>query len=408
MGVDVHSAITISALLALLMGISLRYALQDYSPMLWPSMRLWIFGTLLQPIAWVLYGLRGQMTDLVTIVLANALLSLSFARLLQAVRLFVGRPGNAALIYLPVLLVALAEIVFTYVVPGIRMRVVSVSLLLALQFALTVAALLDGSLRRRSYLLTAAAFALPACVLIVRAVYEGLRVHSLSSAFASTPMQSAVFGIAAFLPVISTLGFVLMCNDRLNRELVRQASLDPLTGISNRRALGEAAERAIAAASRNGHGLAVLLVDADHFKRINDEYGHAAGDSALKMLVEALCSVLRREDLFGRLGGEEFVVVLPEADPASARYAAERLRQAVERTEFVIQRTTVPLYVSIGIALYQSGHDDFATLLRRADQAMYAAKRAGRNCVAGPDDLALESGTPDVESVADESGARII
>jgi diguanylate cyclase (GGDEF)-like protein len=397
LSLDIHSAVTISAVLALLMGISLRYVLRDYPATLLPSMRLWIFGTFLQPLGWVLYGLRGDVPDLVAIALSNAVLSLAFAKLFQALRSFVSRPASRILVYAPVVLVAAAEIVFTDVFPSIRMRVVSVSPLVAFQFAACAATMLLGSPpRRRSYVLTGLSFALPAGVLFLRTLYEGLRSGTLPSAFISTPMQIAVFAAGAFLPAISTFGFVLLCNDRLNLELLRQATLDPLTGINNRRALGEESVRLIATARRHGSRLAVLLVDVDHFKAVNDDYGHASGDSVLQLLVGALRSELRPEDCFGRLGGDEFAVVLPAVDETAARVVAERLRQAVERTEFVIQGGTARLHVSIGFALSGPGDDDFDDLLRRADQAMYAAKRAGRNLIAGPPELSEIGVVPSV------------
>jgi diguanylate cyclase (GGDEF)-like protein len=132
----------------------------------------------------------------------------------------------------------------------------------------------------------------------------------------------------------------------------------------------------------------LLLVDVDHFKRINDVHGHEVGDDALKLLATTLQGALRSEDLFGRLGGEEFVAVLPESDESAAAASAERLRRAVEDCAFSVRGQAHPLRVSIGVAVMQSG-DDFAALLRRADLAMYAAKRAGRNRVRGPGDLAL-------------------
>ena len=397
MSLDIHSAVTISAVLALLMGISLSYVLRDYPPTLLPSMRLWIFGTFLQPLGWILYGLRGDVPDLVAIALSNAVLSLAFAKLFQALRSFVSRPASAMLVYTPVVLVAAAEIVFTDVSPSIRMRVVSVSPVVAFQFAACAATMLLGSApRRRSYVLTGVSFALPACVLFLRTLYEGLRSGTLPSAFISTPMQIAVFAAGAFLPAISTFGFVLLCNDRLNIELLRQATLDPLTGINNRRALREESVRLIATARRHGYRLAVLLVDVDHFKAVNDDYGHESGDAVLQTLVGALRSELRPEDCFGRLGGDEFAVMLPAVDEAAARVVAERLRQAVERTEFVIQGGAARLHVSIGFALSEPGDDDFDTLLRRADQAMYAAKRAGRNLIAGPLELSAIEVIPSV------------
>ncbi len=384
---DIRTMIMIAAALALMVGVSLRYALRDYPASLWPSIRPWILGTVLQPTAWVLYGMRDTIPDLLSMVVANSLLSFAFAKQIQAVRTFVGRPVNPLLTYLPVAATALLEILFTYGTPSLRWRTVAVSAVFCLQMICAVVALLDWRQpRRRSHLLTASAFLALAGVLIVRIVYEGLRVGTLASAFAPTPMQAAVFALAAFFPTVATLGFVLMCSDRLYQELERQATVDSLTGISNRRTLGELAARAIATAHRHKRSLGLLLLDADHFKRINDVYGHEVGDEALQMIAATLQFALREEDLVGRLGGEEFVIVLPEADEAAACAGAERLRHAIETAEFSAQHRLIPLRVSIGVAIIDDG-DDFASLLRRADQAMYAAKRAGRNRVVGPAEL---------------------
>ncbi|MEO8804177.1 MAG: GGDEF domain-containing protein [Rudaea sp.] len=388
---DIRTTVMIAALLALLVGISLRYVMRDAPANLWPSVRLWILGTVLQPTAWVLYGMRGAWPDWLAIVCANMLLSLAYAKHVQAVRTFVGRPRNRLLIYMPVAAIALLEIVFTYYLPSLRLRLVTVSAVFCVQMLSALVALLGwGQAQRRSHRLTASAFLVLAVVLIVRIVYEGLRPDGLSSALAATTMQTAVFGFAAFFPTIGTLGFVLMCGARLNEELERQATVDPLTGINNRRTLERLAAQAIALAHRHQRPLSVLMIDADHFKRINDVHGHAAGDEALVTLAGTLQCALRAEDLFGRLGGEEFVAVLPETDEAAARASAERLRVAVESIEFGAQRRLIALRVSIGIAVIADG-DDFAAILRRADQAMYAAKRSGRNRVAGPGD---DSGRP--------------
>jgi diguanylate cyclase (GGDEF)-like protein len=165
--------------------------------------------------------------------------------------------------------------------------------------------------------------------------------------------------------------------------LKHHATVDALTGINNRRTLDDLATRAIALAQESDEGLAVLMLDADHFKHINDVHGHEGGDEALRILAAVLQHSLPSDAMVGRVGGEEFVVVLPRADAPCARASAETLRAAVEDTVFHIQGGRVPLRVSIGIAVLEGG-DDFASLLRRADQAMYAAKRAGRNCVHGP------------------------
>jgi diguanylate cyclase (GGDEF)-like protein len=384
MSLDIRTTVMIAALLALIVGSSLRYALRDYPASLLPSIRLWVLGTLLLPTAWMLYALRNDIPDLLSIVVANGLLGLGFAKQVEAVRRFVGRPDNPALIYAPVASILLCELVFTYVAPNMRLRGVTVSAIISAQLWCAFAALLGQGLpRRRGYLLTAAAFASLAVALLARALYVSVQEQVVATPFSSSPMQTIVFGLAAAFPVAATLGFLLMCNDRLYQELKHLATFDGLTGLNNRRALGELATRAIAAAQQGNERLAMLMLDADHFKHINDVYGHEGGDEALRTLAAVLRRSLRSGAMLGRVGGEEFVVVLPQADEACARDSAERLRVAVENAECRVQGERVPLRVSIGVAVIDGG-DDFASLLRRADRAMYAAKRAGRNCVHGP------------------------
>lgn len=383
MALDTHTLMMLAALLTLLIGLSLRYVLHEYPADLYPSIRRWTFGIVTQATAWVLYGLRDQIPDLLSVVAANALLSMAFAKQTQAVRVFAGLRVTHTATYGPVVLVLLVEILFTYVVPSMRLRLLAATPLFCLQMAYGGMSLLGTSQApRRSYRLTASAFFALAAVLGTRVIYEGLAAQIGPSAFWTSPMQTAVFSFASFFPAVATLGFVLMCSDRLYQELERQAMTDALTGIRNRRTLYEQATHALALAQRHARPLAVLLIDVDKFKQINDRYGHEAGDTALQLLAAALQRALRSEDLCGRLGGEEFVAVLPETDEAAARASAERLRRAVEQLAFDVHGVPVPLRVSIGVALLRAG-DDFAGLLRRADMAMYEAKNSGRNCVRG-------------------------
>lgn len=380
---DIRTTTMLAAGLGLLVGLSLHYVLRSYPSMLGSSMRLWMLGILLQSVAWMLGCLPDNLPDVLTIVGANTLLSLSVAKQVEAVRSFTGSVANRTLIYAPVAATALVEVVFTYVIADARLRLIFGSAIFCAQLLCVVAALLDwGQPRRRSHLLTASAFFIFAVVLIVQIAYEALHAPAFADATVASPMQAAALGCAVFFPAVATLGFVLMCTDRLNQELEHQAKIDPLTGISNRRTLDELAAQALAAARRHKRNLAVLLADADHFKHINDMHGHEVGDDALRALAITLDCALRSEDLLGRIGGEEFVIVLPDADETAARISAERLRRAVEETRFTAGDELIPLRISIGIAVAGEG-DDFPALLRRADKAMYAAKRAGRNRVFG-------------------------
>lgn len=169
--------------------------------------------------------------------------------------------------------------------------------------------------------------------------------------------------------------------NRFQRQLEVLATTDGLTKLYNRRHFLELSKREIASALRYRYSVSLLLVDADHFKRINDTHGHEVGDSVLLSVAEALKAELREVDILGRLGGEEFVVLLPRTDGANALQAAERLREAVERREFPTSAGMLRCTISVGVATSNSDTVDVEDLLRRADLAMYRAKELGRNRV---------------------------
>lgn len=172
---------------------------------------------------------------------------------------------------------------------------------------------------------------------------------------------------------------------RLEANLRHMAATDFLTEVYNRRALFEAARREVRRSARHGHPLALLVVDVDRFKRINDTLGHAAGDTALCHLVALCRESLRGEDVLGRLGGEEFCILLPETDSVGALEVAERLRVRVAASRLQVEGGTIAMTVSIGMAALQPGETTWESLLKRADQAVYRAKAAGRDRVFGAD-----------------------
>ena len=164
-------------------------------------------------------------------------------------------------------------------------------------------------------------------------------------------------------------------------ELERLATTDPLTGLFNRRHLLRLAEAERARARRHGYPLAVMVLDLDEFKRVNDTHGHEGGDAALGQLTARLATLVRGHDVMGRWGGEEFVVVLPHLDRDAAGKAGERFREALAVHPIVLpDGGTLSLTVSIGVAVAREG-ESFEEAIRRADQALYAAKAAGRNRV---------------------------
>lgn len=173
---------------------------------------------------------------------------------------------------------------------------------------------------------------------------------------------------------------------RQRDELEKLARRDPLTGLGNRRRFDESLGAAHRRARRQGLGLAVLMIDIDHFKRLNDTYGHPEGDQRLQSVAAILDGCLQRgDDLLARYGGEEFIAALPSPDAAHAMALGERVRASVEAAALPAPEATVT--ISVGVAWQAPGEEhDPRDLVERADQALYRAKRAGRNRVYGDAD----------------------
>ncbi len=158
---------------------------------------------------------------------------------------------------------------------------------------------------------------------------------------------------------------------------------DALTGVPNRRFLMEALRREIVRSYRHRRPLSVAMIDIDHFKKVNDRYGHMSGDAVLREICARFRASVRADEVFARYGGEEFALVLPEATPEQARELAERLRGLAAAKPVVVNAATIPVTVSIGLAFTQGEDATAEDLLARADRKLYDAKTTGRNKVCG-------------------------
>ncbi|MDX1975644.1 MAG: PleD family two-component system response regulator [Rickettsiales bacterium] len=167
------------------------------------------------------------------------------------------------------------------------------------------------------------------------------------------------------------------------QQSISMAVTDGLTGLYNRHYLNTHLENMVKQAVKNGKNLGLMIMDMDHFKSVNDTYGHDVGDQVLKQLAEIIIKMSRSTDLAARFGGEEFVILMPEADPQSALNAANRMREMVESTPFKISSEPHELKktISIGVSNIHSEGDSAEALLKRADEALYSAKKSGRNQV---------------------------
>jgi two-component system, cell cycle response regulator len=191
----------------------------------------------------------------------------------------------------------------------------------------------------------------------------------------------------AFIKIGDTI-FKYLTGDNIEaayyEEIYRMAVTDGLTQVANKRALDEFLDKEVSRARRYQRNLAVLMMDIDHFKKVNDTYGHLTGDLVLREMAAVVRPRVRREEMFARYGGEEFVVALPETDAAGARELAESLRKMIAEHPVLFEGRSIRITVSIGIAeLNRDEHRSPNDLLKTADKNLYAAKNGGRNCVYG-------------------------
>jgi len=380
---DVRTALFLGAFLTLLIGLLLLAVRRQFAAALQPSLRWWILATLAHPLGFLLIGLRALVPDWLSTVASNTLIALSFAAFAISLRVFNGSPQRRARLYSLVAATFLLASWYTYADHDEALRIGTVSMLYALLLGSSARSIYRrGQVRTAIAHVTGAMFLLGTAVMAWRGMAYMFMPDAIpASAFVATPLQIAAYAAGGLLPVVSTIGYLLMCTEFNQQELERAASLDYLTGICNRRAIEDLATRSIAASRRHGVPMAMMIVDVDHFKRINDEFGHQAGDAALIETVQRIRDSLRSEDLVGRLGGEEFVAVMPSTDAASALAAAERMRCAFADRPMRIGERELLITVSIGVAVLDAQDQAYSQLLRRSDRAMYAAKTAGRNKV---------------------------
>ncbi|WP_455199931.1 GGDEF domain-containing response regulator [Kaarinaea lacus] len=173
--------------------------------------------------------------------------------------------------------------------------------------------------------------------------------------------------------------------EQSRRYLKEQADTDPLTRLANRRSFFASASTNLAQMQRQNEHFSIIILDIDHFKRINDTYGHQAGDAVLQQLATVLSTAIREGDSLARIGGEEFVVASPYTNRLAAIVLSERLRKAVEESEFIYESNRIPVTISLGVASMNKGGDDVDKLLAVADSRLYLAKQKGRNRICASD-----------------------
>ncbi|HEY3376181.1 MAG TPA: GGDEF domain-containing protein [Armatimonadota bacterium] len=348
-------------------------------------------SAMLLALGFFLLALRGQLADFWTIVVANSLIVSVWALRLEGLKRFLGitRVWWVSL--------ALPLLVFTALTYGmltgnnavLRSLIVSLTML---AFTCIVSWLLLTHARDESRLVYRAFVALNiffALIITVRCLCW-IFLPENRTLYAATPANAWYFLLRILFDIGWVMSIILLNGQRTTLALKRmqarleiEASTDFLTGVQNRRKFIQRGEGELARARRYRHPLSVLMLDLDNFKELNDFRGHAAGDFALQQVVRCAQSCLRQSDAFGRIGGDEFAILLPDTPLAAAHALAERLQQAMTAQPIAWNAQPLRLSLSIGAAELTPQDADLDELLLRADAALYAEKREKRleNCM---------------------------
>jgi len=377
MDLDIRTVIVASVANAMLLG-ALSFWLAGDGPKT-VAIRRWGVAMLLFGLGIGALALRGLVPAFYTTALANTLIFIALAVGLRAVRLFCQVGGSDPVSWIIVVIVFLVSVMFAQPEADYRLRVVAVSIGMAIVMARGALTLrrAEPADARRSYRFTEVIFWLSGALSLVRGIFVVFaRSHNLMDP--SVP-HFLVFLFVVLFATALTFGFMWMANDTLQGELARLAAYDSLTQVLNRGAFLTQFEREASRSKREETVFSLAIFDLDRFKRINDEYGHPAGDRVLKDVVTTLNAGLRKHDVVGRYGGEEFSLLMPNTAKDTAMLVAERMRVEIERRGFHVAGRRIPLTVSGGVATYPLDGEDWDALLTAADNALYDAKQGGRN-----------------------------
>jgi diguanylate cyclase (GGDEF)-like protein len=355
----------------------------------YPGFGLWTAGTTAYALGFLFISLRNIIPDIFSVVLAGVFILSAALCFWEGTRRFRGKEVRKTPLVLLVVGYTLFQSYFTFVNNDVGVRIIIYSLLVAAIYGAIAWELfrkVPHALRFSSWF-TGSLFVLYSIFMVFRGILTEL-LPPLHDLLEPNVLQAMTFLLAIFFGIAWTFGFVMLNSERLEADLrgaqdklQKMATTDFLTGIANVRLFSEAGEREVHRAHRYKRPLVLLMIDLDHFKKVNDKYGHAIGDEILVAFAGICKKCLRKTDIFGRLGGEEFAIILPETDINGGSKFAERLRAIIEKSRIKVEGKTFHITVSIGVTGLLPDDKQLETALKRADDTMYEAKRKGRNQV---------------------------
>lgn len=329
-------------------------------------------------LASLLFASRGRLDILYSSFIANIAVVGGITLMYSSICRFCER-GSQLILCIAIPLVVAGLLVWpTFIEDDYRSRIIVVSTVNATVFLAAAQVLWRRSERRFAEYFTLTVFAATGIVSVARCIAAAFSLTIANPLADWSSVQYVYLATFAFSLVALSIGFILMVVKRHQLLLEDAAMRDGLTGVATRSAFENMALRELAKSQRARQASSLLMIDLDNFKSINDQYGHRGGDMVLKEFVRRTALVLRHHDLFGRYGGEEFVVLLPDTSEEDALQIATRLCQVVRETA----SPDVPTFtVSVGVATRMPDGKDISDFLNQADRALYRAKAAGKNRV---------------------------
>jgi diguanylate cyclase (GGDEF)-like protein len=329
------------------------------------------YGYLIMTVATYLMAGRGILPEFVSVIIANLTVFVAYSLLYLGILHFLETRGYRWLLHGSVSLTMLAIVYFWLVDNNITYRIAAIGMTLGVARLLMTLALFRFAAGRVHILLFAVALAVFSLSSFLQ-VFLTLSIGAPSNFLQNDVVQTSILMVGILFICVHGLFSLTMFAGDMAQTISSQAEIDFLTTTLNRRGIENALASELARMSRGGSVAAVLLIDIDHFKQINDTRGHAAGDAALRNLAKGISSQLRGYDKLGRFGGDEFLLLLPETSGDEAMVIAESIRGSFSRTQLT------GITVSIGVAQWNR-HEGIQNVLAWVDEALYRAKREGRN-----------------------------
>lgn len=375
--INLHSILLMSVSACFFMTLMLYSASRSF-PASMQGLKEWALGSLLMAICGLLFFSRGFIPDFFSIVIGNLSYVSGLVIWLTGCRKMLGKRYAYRQWVIPLSIFALLLLYFTEISPSLRFRLIIISIVISFiytKMGYLVFKKTERSFARDFWVIVLSFASILSLGRLASALNPGFSSVHL---FYASPEETIYFAALCFLNSLNPVGFFLLATHRLSLMLESQTRVDLLTGLPNRRALFKFAQDIWSDDKARNTFNSILVIDLDFFKQINDHFGHAIGDQVLQHFSSTVNSTLRSQDILARLGGEEFVLLLPGTNLENACKCAERIQRALNSSE----RRNLPNYTcSIGIAVQMAPDESFEELFERADKAMYRAKRNGRNAI---------------------------